>query len=92
MISTQMETPYTITQETKVEWYYLNCSCDGLNHIHSVIICCICAFVCSGSVRTIRVGSRSLPLYPLVIVCLGLLNTILLLTAIVIGIYCEYDY
>ncbi|XP_073339846.1 uncharacterized protein [Pagrus major] len=41
-----------------------------------------------GSVCTIRVGSRSLPLYPLVIVGLGLLNTILLLTAIVIGIYC----
>lgn len=34
------------------------------------------------------VGSRSLPLYPLVILCLGLLNTILLLAAIVIGIYC----
>ncbi|XP_056250250.1 CD209 antigen-like [Seriola aureovittata] len=41
-----------------------------------------------GSVSTIRVGSRNLPLYPLVIVCLGLLNTILLLTSIVIGIYC----
>uniref|UniRef100_A0A8C4END3 C-type lectin domain-containing protein n=1 Tax=Dicentrarchus labrax TaxID=13489 RepID=A0A8C4END3_DICLA len=36
---------------------------------------------------TVRVGSRSLPLYPLVIVCLGVLNTILMLTAVVIGIY-----
>ncbi|XP_041810445.1 C-type lectin domain family 4 member F-like [Chelmon rostratus] len=41
-----------------------------------------------GSVCTVRVGSRSLPLYPLVIVCLGLLNAVLVLTAIVIGIYC----
>ncbi|XP_039992792.1 CD209 antigen-like protein C [Xiphias gladius] len=41
-----------------------------------------------GSTCTVRVGSRSLPLYPLVITCLGLLNTILLLTAVVIGIYC----
>ncbi|XP_031134635.2 CD209 antigen-like protein B isoform X1 [Sander lucioperca] len=39
-----------------------------------------------GSICTVRVGSRSLPLYPLVIMCLGLLNTILMLTAIVIGI------
>lgn len=37
--------------------------------------------------RTVRVGSRSLPMYPLVIVCLGLLNTVLLLAAVVIGIY-----
>ncbi|TMS21484.1 C-type lectin domain family 4 member M [Larimichthys crocea] len=37
---------------------------------------------------TVKVGSRSLPLYPLVTVCLGVLNTILMLTAIVIGIYC----
>ncbi|KAF3844797.1 hypothetical protein F7725_007960 [Dissostichus mawsoni] len=36
----------------------------------------------------VTVGSRSLPLYPLVIGFLGLLNTILILTAIVIGIYC----
>ncbi|KAI3367776.1 hypothetical protein L3Q82_026608 [Scortum barcoo] len=42
--------------------------------------------VCSGSVCT--VGSRNLPLYPLGIVCLGLLNTVLILAAIVIGIYC----
>nr|XP_019940600.1 PREDICTED: CD209 antigen-like [Paralichthys olivaceus] len=41
-----------------------------------------------GSVSTVRVGSRSVPLYPLVIVCLGVLNTILLLTAVVIGICC----
>ncbi|XP_051240762.1 C-type lectin domain family 4 member M-like isoform X3 [Dicentrarchus labrax] len=41
-----------------------------------------------GSMCTVRVGSRSLPLYPLVIVCLGVLNTILMLTAVVIGIYC----
>ncbi|XP_034531496.1 oxidized low-density lipoprotein receptor 1-like [Notolabrus celidotus] len=41
-----------------------------------------------GYVRTVRVGSRSLPLYPLVIVCLGLLNTILMLPAVVIGVYC----
>ncbi|XP_035467309.1 CD209 antigen-like isoform X2 [Scophthalmus maximus] len=42
-----------------------------------------------GSVYTVRFGSRSLPLYPLVIVCLGLLNTILLSTAVAIGIYCS---
>ncbi|XP_059209670.1 CD209 antigen-like protein E [Centropristis striata] len=42
----------------------------------------------NGSMYTVKVGSRSLPLYPLVIVCLGLLNTILMLTAIVIGVYC----
>ncbi|XP_029316583.1 CD209 antigen-like isoform X1 [Cottoperca gobio] len=42
----------------------------------------------NGSMCTVRVGSRSLPLYPLVIVCLGLLNTCLMLTAVVIGIYC----
>lgn len=36
----------------------------------------------------VRVGPRSLPVYPLVIACLGLLNAILLLTAVVIGIYC----
>ncbi|KAL3049117.1 hypothetical protein OYC64_008573 [Pagothenia borchgrevinki] len=36
----------------------------------------------------VTVGSRSLPLYPLVIRFLGLLNAILILTAIVIGIYC----
>lgn len=36
----------------------------------------------------VRVGSRSLPMYTLVIGCLGLLNTILLLTAVVIGLYC----
>ncbi|XP_040916003.1 CD209 antigen-like protein B [Toxotes jaculatrix] len=41
-----------------------------------------------GSTCTVRFGSRNLPLYPHVIVCLGLLNTILLLTAVVIGIYC----
>ncbi|KAF1374928.1 hypothetical protein PFLUV_G00234130 [Perca fluviatilis] len=44
-----------------------------------------------GSIGRVRVGSRSLPLYPLVIMCLGLLNTILMLTAIVIGINCEYN-
>lgn len=42
----------------------------------------------NGSACTIRVGSRSLPLYPCLIVGLGLLNTILMLTAVVIGIYC----
>lgn len=36
----------------------------------------------------VRVGSRRLPMYPLVIASLGLLNAILLLTAVVIGIYC----
>lgn len=41
-----------------------------------------------GSVYTVRVGSRSLPVYPLVIGGLGLLNTALVLTAIVLGIYC----
>ncbi|XP_008281223.1 C-type lectin domain family 4 member M-like [Stegastes partitus] len=41
-----------------------------------------------GSPCMVRVGSRSLPMYPLAIGCLGLLNTILLLTAVVIGIYC----
>ncbi|XP_070775848.1 CD209 antigen-like protein E [Enoplosus armatus] len=41
-----------------------------------------------GSMSTVRVGSKGLPLYPLVIACLGLLNIILMLTAIVIGIYC----
>ncbi|KAL6105722.1 uncharacterized protein ACO6RY_07186 [Pungitius sinensis] len=39
----------------------------------------------NGSTRTVRVGSISLPLYP---VCLGLLNIILILIGIVIGIYC----
>ncbi|XP_069008222.1 C-type lectin domain family 4 member E-like isoform X2 [Embiotoca jacksoni] len=39
-------------------------------------------------VHAVRVGSRSLPMHPLVVVCLGLLNVILLLTAVVIGIYC----
>ncbi|XP_042357379.1 CD209 antigen-like protein 2 [Plectropomus leopardus] len=38
--------------------------------------------------NSVRVGSRSLPLHQLVIGCLGLLNTILMLTAVVIGIYC----
>ncbi|XP_068563093.1 C-type lectin domain family 4 member F-like isoform X2 [Cebidichthys violaceus] len=42
----------------------------------------------NGSMRTVRVGSRSIPLYPLAIVCLGLLNAVLMLTAIVIGVYC----
>ncbi|XP_031702813.1 CD209 antigen-like protein E [Anarrhichthys ocellatus] len=42
----------------------------------------------NGSMCTVRVGSRSLPLYPLVAVCLGLLNAVLMLSAIVIGIYC----
>lgn len=46
--------------------------------------------VCSGSLHTVRVGSRRLPLYPLVIGCLGLLNIILMLAAVAIGIYCEY--
>ncbi|KAF0044433.1 hypothetical protein F2P81_003591 [Scophthalmus maximus] len=45
--------------------------------------------ILNGSVYTVRFGSRSLPLYPLVIVCLGLLNTILLSTAVAIGIYCS---
>ncbi|XP_029350282.1 C-type lectin domain family 4 member E-like [Echeneis naucrates] len=36
-----------------------------------------------------RLGSRKLPAYPLAIGCLALLNAILLLTAVVIGIYCE---
>ncbi|KAM8916518.1 hepatic lectin-like [Spinachia spinachia] len=39
----------------------------------------------NGSTRTVRVGSKSLPLYP---VCLGLLNILLMLTGIVIGTYC----
>ncbi|XP_034714804.1 CD209 antigen-like protein E isoform X2 [Etheostoma cragini] len=43
------------------------------------------------SICTVKVGSRSLPLYPLVIVCLGMLNTILMLTPVVIGIKCEYN-
>lgn len=38
----------------------------------------------------VNVGSRRLPLYPLVIGCLGLLNIILLFAAVAIGIYCEY--
>ncbi|XP_044023643.1 CD209 antigen-like protein B [Siniperca chuatsi] len=41
-----------------------------------------------GSMCTVRIGARSFPLYPLAIACLGLLNTILMLTAVVIGIYC----
>ncbi|XP_033180913.1 CD209 antigen-like protein B [Mastacembelus armatus] len=41
-----------------------------------------------GLSRSIRVGSKRLPLYLVITVCLGLLNTILLLTAVVIGIYC----
>lgn len=41
-----------------------------------------------GSMSTDRAGCRNLPLYPLVVVSLGLLNAVLLLTAIVIGIYC----
>ncbi|XP_041828864.1 CD209 antigen-like protein E [Melanotaenia boesemani] len=36
----------------------------------------------------VRIGSKSLPTYTLVIMCLGLLNTVLLLTAVVLGIYC----
>ncbi|XP_036065752.1 CD209 antigen-like protein E [Oryzias melastigma] len=42
-----------------------------------------------GSMRLVRVGSRSFPVYSLVIVCLVLLNVILLLTAVVVGINCE---
>ncbi|TWW72159.1 hypothetical protein D4764_16G0006560 [Takifugu flavidus] len=41
-----------------------------------------------GSLYMVNVGSRHLPLYPLVIGCLGLLNIILLFAAIAIGIYC----
>ncbi|KAM4620555.1 uncharacterized protein ACJ7VT_007224 [Polymixia lowei] len=41
-----------------------------------------------GSMFTLRGGS-SLPRYRLVILCLGLLNAILLVAAIVIGIYCN---
>ncbi|KAM3594306.1 uncharacterized protein V6R79_005509 [Siganus canaliculatus] len=41
-----------------------------------------------GSAFIARLGSRRLPSYPLVIACLGLLNAILLLAAVVIGIYC----
>ncbi|XP_041669020.1 C-type lectin domain family 12 member B-like isoform X2 [Cheilinus undulatus] len=42
----------------------------------------------SGFLSTVRVGSRSLPLYPRIILCLGLLDTVLIITAIVIGVYC----
>ncbi|RVE57144.1 hypothetical protein OJAV_G00213450 [Oryzias javanicus] len=41
-----------------------------------------------GSTRMVRVGSRSFPVYPLVIVCLVLLNIILSLAAVVVGINC----
>ncbi|KAG7237235.1 hypothetical protein INR49_032568 [Caranx melampygus] len=41
-----------------------------------------------GSMSTVRTRPRNFPLYLLVVVSLGLLNAILLLTAIVIGIYC----
>ncbi|XP_053191389.1 CD209 antigen-like protein E isoform X2 [Scomber japonicus] len=57
-----------------------DCSTDGKSLHHNTGN--------KGSMRTVRVGSRSLPMYPLVIVCLGLLNTVLLLAAVVIGIYC----
>lgn len=36
----------------------------------------------------VRIGSKSLLKYPLAVVCLGLLNSVLLLTAVVLGIYC----
>ncbi|CAK6957072.1 CD209 antigen-like protein E isoform X2 [Scomber scombrus] len=57
-----------------------DCSTDGKSLYHNTGN--------KGSMSTVRVGSRSLPMYPLVIVCLGLLNTVLLLAAVVIGIYC----
>ncbi|XP_068195592.1 CD209 antigen-like protein C [Antennarius striatus] len=41
-----------------------------------------------GPLGAVRIGSRSLPLYPVVLVCLGLLNGILMIIAVVIGIYC----
>ncbi|XP_068608183.1 C-type lectin domain family 4 member M-like [Brachionichthys hirsutus] len=41
-----------------------------------------------GALGAVRVGSRSLPLYPVFIVSLGLLNGILIIIAVVIGIYC----
>uniref|UniRef100_UPI003AB0D1DD uncharacterized protein n=1 Tax=Centroberyx gerrardi TaxID=166262 RepID=UPI003AB0D1DD len=40
-----------------------------------------------GSAFTVRAGS-SFPHYPLVLLCLGLLSAILLIAAVVIGIYC----
>lgn len=63
-----------------------------LNCLHNVIMEATMLYVvsvCSGSMNMVRVGSRRLPLYPLVTVGLGLLNAILLLAALVFGIYCE---
>ncbi|KAF3701273.1 C-type lectin domain family 4 member E [Channa argus] len=41
-----------------------------------------------GSTDMVKVGSRRFSLYTLVIACLGLLNIVLLITAVAIGIYC----
>uniref|UniRef100_A0A3Q1G2V9 C-type lectin domain-containing protein n=1 Tax=Acanthochromis polyacanthus TaxID=80966 RepID=A0A3Q1G2V9_9TELE len=41
-----------------------------------------------GSPCMVRVGPRRLPVYSLVVACLGLLNAFLLLAAVVIGIHC----
>ena len=48
--------------------------------------------VCSGSMCTVRIGSRRLPVYHIVVGCLGLLNILLVLIAVVIGIYCKYHW
>ncbi|XP_044230675.1 C-type lectin domain family 4 member M-like isoform X1 [Thunnus albacares] len=91
MTAAKMENHYTITQETKVGLHYFNCPQNAfakpsVSVVHFELTSKLS--VCSGSMSTIRVGSRSLPMYPLLIMCLGLLNIILLLAAVVIGIYC----
>lgn len=89
-----MENHYTITLEKKVGLHHFNCPQNAFAKTSASVVHfeLIKVFVCLGSMSTVRVGSRSLPMSRLVIVCLGIINTILLLAAVVIGIYCEYNW
>uniref|UniRef100_A0A3P9HC20 C-type lectin domain-containing protein n=1 Tax=Oryzias latipes TaxID=8090 RepID=A0A3P9HC20_ORYLA len=87
MISAHLADHHSTTWEVKVSFYHtiLLLQID----LHSLIVVELMAMcVCSGSLHLVRVGSRSFPVYPLVIVCLVLLNVILLLTAVVLGVNC----
>lgn len=90
MIPAHLSDHHSTTWEAKVSFYrtILLLQID----LHSLIVVELMAVcVCSGSTRLVRVGSRSFPVYPLVIVCLVLLNVILLLTAVVLGVNCKYN-
>ena len=49
------------------------------------ILCAIISILCA-----IITGGYSFPNYRVVILCLGLLNAVLLIAAVVLGVNCEY--